>query len=329
MRNHHFLFYFLIGCFASCSPKDDEISKFAAENKLFQFEVSMEREMNLFNSAEKGQPLTSKVSEVENNLHDLFALQIFDEDGYPYAYVVGDDISKIILNLVEGHVYEFQATYIRNGKNIVQKIQDTYSEYGLPLSTYQSGPTELNKIYYGADNHLAYLGWYKITGEGPLVNQLHTAVDRYYNVIEFEATQDNREIELNLKRVSIAINLEVDLGEETELEQLIFTPEGSNSYVIDLKEGKGTLQIPFLTLPGDEGLRAMDEIIKPNHLEDFTFSIGTEQNPHRFYAGSIEVRRNTEYNLKAIYHFPENKIGMDFLPGHQHNINIELRNTDF
>lgn len=74
-----------------------------------------------------------KSSEKNQDHPDLFGIQIYQANGFPYAYVVGDDLSKISVDLPKNEVFTVKATYVKDGKEKIV-YRPRMEEWGSPLS---------------------------------------------------------------------------------------------------------------------------------------------------------------------------------------------------
>lgn len=303
MKNIYFSLFITL-LLASCSPESEELSQQQTQSELITYKIALGGELNMSESPLKSSRNEKDKAAANTSTNDLFGIQVYNDSGNPYAYVLGDDISRITLELEEDEEYEIQVTYIKNGKDILFEYVYEKFDYGLPFFTANYGEAIKNKVYYGGEDYLMYLGSNSISGTNDIIHQQHTPADRYYNAIPFTALGEDREISLDLKRVSLGVDVELDLGEDAAIEQVLFTPQGSGSSEIQLADGKGALGIPYLTLQGDGSLRAMDKVIKEGHQENFTFQLTTEENGQVLYSGSIEVKRNTRYKLKISNEVP-------------------------
>ncbi|MEG9327229.1 hypothetical protein V6B16_04725 [Salinimicrobium catena] len=238
-----------------------------------------------------------RVQNKESQNSDLFALQIFDIlNDKPYAYVVGDSIPKVRIDFIKDHEYEVKMTYLKNARNIVRYIPENI--WGDPFVAGYS-ETELNQVYYSSATKLRGISSSFIdteSSESPLRMGKYVEVDRYHGILNsFIATEDSTTLNIKLKRMVFGIRLNIEIIEE-EVDTLKFTINSmyhQKEYIIPISEGKGNLEIPYLSLGfpnmySDE----LDTATGETYEENVKINIGTIENPIKFYDGTIRVIRN-------------------------------------
>lgn len=227
---------------------------------------------------------------------DLFALQFYDIDNKPYARVVGDDISKIMVDFKLGQQYKIKMTYLRDGMNLIRKTGD--KTWGSPFNATFS-ETEINKVYYTSSTALDYISSPFIDTQDEQSDVRlgkYVEIDRYHEVVEvFEATEEISTININLKRLVFGVKLNVEL-EDRDVEVVRFSFNHHNHqqvYFISMSEGKGHLEIPFLSFgfPNIYG-NELDYGVVDNYNENVHISIGSLENEISFFDGTINVPRN-------------------------------------
>ena len=231
------------------------------------------------------------------NTADLFGIQIYDSGNKPYAFVIGDDFSKVLVELKKDELYKLKATYVKDGQNVLH-FWEQVGEWGGPFETRSRSGTVLNKVYYSSANEIfparAQLESLKDEFWGN-----HSDIDRYYGSTQFIANDKNPTIGINLLRMVFGLKANLSLEENIEdVENLYFTINNGQfprEYFIPVSEGSGELEIPFLTLgiPHCSGCAiALDYAMGEDYQENISISIGTIDNPIRFYSGEITVKRN-------------------------------------
>ena len=290
MRFHSIL---LLGLFAvSCSSDRPEPEEFQEikEPEMVSVKMSFKGEVSVSQSPLKNSETAST---------DLFGIQFYDNTIQPYAYVVGDDISQLAIDLHKEQEYRIKATYIKNGKELLHYSPEI-GEYSNPLiSELRSGPI-LNQVNYSSTDHLPFISHVDVH-DVALDSYKYAEIDRYYGYVpSFTTTiEDVQTLTLDLKRMIFGLKLRFDLGslEDQNVDQIRFSVNGYGErvFALPVSEGVATLEIPYLTIAVPEYLNsatALDFAMENNYSEDISISIGTFDNYTRYFDGVITVQRN-------------------------------------
>lgn len=289
------LLLFLLICY-SCSTEEPSVEPPEQPG----IEIPQKEDLNKANFSFTGE-LTSKKStykSFQSEGTDLFAMQFFDvKTKKPYAHVLGDDLGKINVDFIKGRTYRMKVAYVVDGKEIVSNHE---GHYQAPFSRSNNAPSELNKVYYSSD---VYLPGISLPGVS-LYNfgGTYLEVDRYHGILqEFEVTEDQENIKIDLKRMVFGVELEITLNTESN-EPLYFainpTIGFNREYGFTTNEGTGVLQIPYLTLgfPNSTAVDLyetdMDRAFFSEYSEDVHISIGTPENHIKYFDGKLTVHRN-------------------------------------
>lgn len=231
------------------------------------------------------------------DINDLFALQFYDlENGRAYARVVGNDISKIKVEFKAEHKYKVKMTYLKNGANIIRKTGENM--WGTPFNAIFS-ETEINKVYYTSSTELNHISESFLDTPDQTSSQRYgkyVEVDRYHGIVEeFEVAEETETITINMKRMVFGVRLYVE-HEEADINVIQFSVNHHNhqqKYSIAMTEGKGMLEIPFLSF-GFPGFYSneLDHGIVDNYREEVKISIGTAENGIQFFDGTVSIPRN-------------------------------------
>ncbi|MFD2516832.1 hypothetical protein [Salinimicrobium flavum] len=237
-----------------------------------------------------------KTEETQKN--DLFGIQFYDSSNKPYAFLIGDDASEVLVDLKKSEDYKVKVTYIKDAKDLLYYWSDE-GEWGVPLQSWGRSGTILNKVYYTSANELSWISHTSIQTRN-LDSDTYAAVDRYYGAQEFTAIDDLQVIPIALKRMIFGLKLKFDLKNinDPSIDSLRFsvnTHDAGREYSIPVVEGLGTLEIPYLTIAVPECescVIALDLALNEDYKENISISIGTFDNHTRFYDGLIPVQRN-------------------------------------
>ena len=291
MKNIYF-FLFSSLLFTSCSTDSDQLSQQQAEEEFVTVGITLGGELTVTESPLKsGIQAATKAADTTGST-DLFGIQIYDAiNDIPYAYVVGNEISQISFELKKDWEYDIEMTYIKDGKNKIKRNSE--NKWSFPL--FASGEeTPLNEIFYGTSNELNVsisLVSYKNSDDIEFV-----PVDRYYAIQKgYTTTESENEIELNLKRVVFGLSLQIDLGTRNNIDEVVFRFSETHhrtKYYINLKDGKGYLELPLITLG-----TSSDRAIEDDHEEDVRLLLGTEDQYYRFFSETLKVKRNTMHHI--------------------------------
>lgn len=247
-----------------------------------------------------GEIVAQKLYQKQNDdEHELFGMQFYEvETQKPYAYVVGDEISKISVNFRTGRSYMMKMTYLRNGKNIVYNYQGRWGE---PFHITDHGTPSLNEVYYSSGITLESIS-------SPFINLIHgdggtyVEVDRYHGLIEkFELHEDQSKLSIDLKRLVFGLTLNINSADPI-YESIYLSIKGNHhelrEYIFPLNNGNGSLEIPYITLgfpsfnPFEKYLNILDRSVKGEYSEKIHISIGTPNHYTLFFDDYITVSRN-------------------------------------
>ena len=301
MKRFHLLsLVFLTSLLFSCSADSDfpETLQEEKEQNIITLGFDLRGQLNITETSMKQ---SMQKQGITMGPDDLFGIQVFSENGNPYAHVVGDDISKINMDFVEDESYDFKMTYIKNAKN---KIYSWGTDsWGRPFQN-DARETVLNKVYYTSSDELGRFNYAGMNTKEGSVSETYTEIDRYYGYIDGTLlNQDTEKITIYLQRVVFALNLNFSVAENlTEIDSLRFAINVNEShssvkeYFVPIENGEGQLAIPFLTL-GKQNQK-LEDVLADGYETDIDISIGTPENYVLFYDGSITVERMFKYNLE-------------------------------
>lgn len=283
-----FLALFII----SCNLEEQESEELQVQNPLQDLvSVKMNFKGDLtFSEA----PLKGMKS--ENT--DLFGIQFYDNTFQPYAYVVGDDVTQISIDLKKEQEYNIKATYIKGGKNLLHYTTQN-GEWGNPLTTKNRLGPNLNQIYYSSTDHLSQIAHVDVQ-DVALDSYKYAEVDRYYGSSSIFTTTDTiQNLSLDLKRMIFGLKLRFDLSslQNKEVDQIRFSINGYGDrvFAIPVSEGMATIDIPHITIAVPEWenwFEALEYAMGENYSEDISISIGTFDNHTLYFDGVITVQRN-------------------------------------
>lgn len=302
-----FIVLFLINCSAEKEETTDKGSVTEEQGAIPEEESGQESEEEKPEEGYSragfifsGEYAEQKSASTKTELADLFALQFYDtETQQPYAFVLGDDINQIKVDFRTGHTYMLKITYIKNGQNI---IYDYDGRWGSPFTNSGYITANLNQPYYSSDIFLNGISspFIYLKDES---GALYVETERFHGIIEnFEITEENKDLSIDLQRLVFGISLNVELADST-LDTISFAIhseyDSPKKYFITLQEGKGNLEIPFLSLgfpleqdQGPKYLNTLDMAVLGEYQEDVHFSIGTKQNETLFFDDFVSVERN-------------------------------------
>lgn len=271
----------------------------------------------------------SKNVETEDN--DLFGIQFYEvETKKPYGYVLGDDISQVTMDFRTGHPYMMKMTYLKNAKDILYSYEEKWGE---PFNISGHNTAVLNQAYYSSSVRLEkisapYLNLKNVDGG------LYVEEDRYHEVIEsFKILREQEDLAINLKRLVFGLTLNVE-SEDIDLDILYLSINAKHNkpreYSLALTEGKGSLEIPYITLgfpnldPFEKYLNKLDRAVLGEYQERVHISIGTPDKYTRYFDDYITVKRN---RMMVVDLSPEED---EESSNHSFNINFEegMLNTD-
>lgn len=231
---------------------------------------------------------------------DLFGIQFYDNTNQPYAFIIGDDISQLSIDLNKEQEYKIRATYIKNGKNVLSYSPEI-GEWSFPvISELRLGPV-LNQVNYSSTDYLPFISHANVHA-AELDTYKYAAVDRYYGFVPSftTTTEDIQTLTLDLKRMIFGLKLRFDLKnlENQNIDNIRFSvngADGERAFSVPVSAGVATLEIPHLTIAVPLHLNsgtALDNALDENYSEDISISIGTFDNATKFFNGVITVQRN-------------------------------------
>lgn len=296
MKKPYYRSLFIVIFLSMSCNSEMELNSYGTHNEEDLLEIGFNFGGEIFVSED---PLKAMEAEIT----DLFALQFYDlENDKAYARVVGNDISKIKVEFKAEHQYKVKMTYLKNGANIIRKTGE--NTWGTPFKATFS-ETEINKVYYTSSTELNHISDSFL--DTPEDNSSfrygkYVEVDRYHGVLDaFKVTEDTEIININMKRMVFGVRLNVQY-EEADIDVIQFSinhPYHQQKYSISMTDGKGGLEIPFLSLgfPGYY-LDELDYGVVDSYREDVHISIGTPENGIQFFDGTISVPRNVMMVMK-------------------------------
>lgn len=148
--------------------------------------------------------------------NDLYGIQVYscpNVDGATtytyYAYGLFDDTSLMNIKLLEGYKYKFVATMVVNGKNVIRSTNNVYS------SPFNSTSLD-NKFIYSKDKNIGGTSGVSV-GNVSLVGHTgsfkHANIDRYYGESGDYIPENNKKVEIDMKRTTFGIKYATDLSE--------------------------------------------------------------------------------------------------------------------
>lgn len=228
---------------------------------------------------------------------DLFAIQIYDQTGSPYAFVVGDNILEVSVDLYESQLYKIKATYVKEGKSKLY-YWEQFNEWGGPFATKSNSGTVLNKTYYSSSNEI-FPARAQVEAKEDYHWGKYSEIERFYGTANFVPSSEVSSAQINLFRMAFGLKANLTLEDKNaDIENLLFTIANGQfprEYTIPVSEGVGQIHIPFLTLamPECSGCAiALDFALEEDYSENISISIGTAENPIRFFDEELVVKRN-------------------------------------
>lgn len=284
--NYKLPLYLIAFLFLSCSLEEQENT--IQNEKVISVNFDLGGELSLAK-------LPLKNSDTLNP--DLLAIQFYDQAGSPYAFVVGDNVTEISVDLYENQSYKIKATYVKKGKNKLY-YWEQFNEWGGPFATRSSSGTILNKTYYSSTNEIFPARAQVETKEDYHWGK-YSEVERFYGVAHFSPSSEDSIVNINLSRMAFGLKAQLSLEDENlDVANILFSISNGQfprEYVIPVSEGVAHLEIPFLTLaiPQCQGCAiALDFALEENYAENISISIGTSENPIRFFEGEMVIKRN-------------------------------------
>lgn len=305
---------FLALFFITCSPEKvdpKEENEFVEEVVEEVVEVEGPEEgYSRANFTFAGEFATQKSASVKSEETDLFAIQFYEVDTQtPYAFVVGDEISQVTVDFRTGHSYMLKITYIKNGQDIIAGQDGRWSS---PFGNSGYVATDLNQPYYSSDFFMNAISSPFIHLEDE-TGGLYVETERFHGIIEsFEITEEQKDLSVQLQRLVFGLTLNVEMADQSQ-DSLYFALHsefnGPREHFIPIVEGKGTLEIPYISLgfPGldqtPQYLNILDMAVLGEYHENVHISIGVPDHHTLFFDDFITVTRNT---MTIIDLMPEN-----------------------
>lgn len=251
---------------------------------------------------------SSPSRELKIGLEDLFNIQIYDvQSDSPYAMVLADNLDKVSIDFKKGKKYEILVSYIKNGKKEVKKREDL--GWFLPFLPSWSSDTPLNTVRYTNNEEFNYISNPSVSRESGLF-ETYVPVDRFFGHIkEFVPDGSTDAITVPMQRMVFGLTVTVTLEEVPEIQNATVTVHPSiinenspRKFNIDLKDGKGVIEIPYLTLETNEGQKGdLRSILRNQYEEKLLLTIGTEQEPARFYKSETTVKRMMMHHINLTW----------------------------
>ena len=240
-----------------------------------------------------------KASESTQQQQDLFGIQVYDvEEGEPYAYVLADKSEGLALEVESGKTYRYVTTYVRNAKGLLEKENGRWLQ---PFSLSNANAPQINSFVYASSSSFAELATPEVAVAGE-ERQTYLPIDRYHSLLETSHEAETATLNLDLKRMVFGIEFEVDLGEGSLIEEVVFRvnpsegfPQGQQ-HLIGLEDGKGFLEVPYLSLAVPEG--NLNEALEEDYTENVLVSLGTLEEPERFAHAFLMMSRNKLLEIK-------------------------------
>lgn len=213
------LFYLLLAAtLFACSSEDGTFESNQPQNnpapagKYYSVALDLQGEVADFTVSQE--PLTKVEGEPTN---DLYVINVYSKPANGgsytrYAYGTFDRTEGMVVNLLEGNLYQFQVTLIKDAKDKLYWEND--STYGW----YNAGAILLNRFiiqtwngtYYGAGHGLIYLKDFEYAYGRPIL-------DRYYGEVTDYEPVENGKIAVDLYRGVFGARVNVTGLEEGQL----------------------------------------------------------------------------------------------------------------
>lgn len=198
------LFYLLLAAtLFACSSEDGTFESNQPQNnpapagKYYSVALDLQGEVADFTVSQE--PLTKVEGEPTN---DLYVINVYSQPANggsytQYAYGTFDRTGGMVVNLLEGNLYQFEVTLIKDAKDKLYWENDTTYSW----SSYSHTATLLNRfiiqtwdgIDYGADQGLIYLKDFEDNYGRPIL-------DRYYGEVTDYEPVENGKIAVDLYR---------------------------------------------------------------------------------------------------------------------------------
>ena len=218
------LFYLLLAAtLFACSSEDGTLENNqpqdnpAPAGKYYAVALDLQGEVADFTVTQE--PLTKVEGEPTN---DLYVINVYSKPAAggsytQYAYGTFDRTGGMVVNLLEGNLYQFRVTLVKDAKDKLEWVNDsTYGWYYRSSSSHQA--ILLNRFVmqtwsesvYGADCRNIYLKDFEASYYRPLL-------DRYYGEVTDYEPVENGKIAVDLYRVVFGVRVNVAGLEEGQL----------------------------------------------------------------------------------------------------------------
>lgn len=224
------LFYLLLAAtLFACSSQDGTLENNqpqdnpAPAGKYYSVALDLQGEVADFTVSQE--PLTKVEGEPTN---DLYVINVYSKPAAggsytQYAYGTFDRTEGMVVNLLEGNLYRFQVTLVKDAKDKLDWENDSTYKWG----SYGYNGKLLNRFiiqtwngtYYGADHCLIYLKDFEDAYSCPIL-------DRYYGEVTDYEPVENGKIAVDLYRGVFGARVNVTGLEEGQLHfQMSSAPE--------------------------------------------------------------------------------------------------------
>ena len=224
------LFYLLLAAtLFACSSEDGTFESNQPQNnpapagKYYSVALDLQGEVADFTVSQE--PLTKVEGEPTN---DLYVINVYSKPANggsytQYAYGTFDRTEGMVVNLLEGNLYQFQVTLVKDAKDKLYWENDSTYMWG----SYGGNGKLLNRFiiqtwydtYYGADRGLIYLKDFEDAYGCPIL-------DRYYGEVTDYEPVENGKIAVDLYRGVFGARVNVTGLEEGQLHfQMSSAPE--------------------------------------------------------------------------------------------------------
>lgn len=159
----------------------------------------------------------SDLTKAEEN-NDLYGVQVYSrpaqsDDAYkPYAYGLFDSMEGREIKLLDGYEYKFEATMVKEGKEVCYK--NYIDSYSAPffLSPINNSIKCSPLFSYDAANHLSYLEsgtTYMREKKGDAIFK-RPNTDRYYGEVEGFVPSDGSKVTISMKRTAFGLKVKTE-----------------------------------------------------------------------------------------------------------------------
>ena len=215
------LFYFLLAAtLFACSSQNETFENNGLQDtpapagKYYTVALDLQGEVADFTVTQE--PLTKVEGEPTN---DLYVINVYSKPASggsytQYAYGTFDRTGGMVVNLLEGNLYQFRVTLIKDAKDkLYWETDSIYAWYGVSNRPVLLNRFELqtwNGTYYGADQERIYLKDFEDPYARPIL-------DRYYGEVTDYEPVENGKIAVDLYRVVFGVRVNVTGLEEGQL----------------------------------------------------------------------------------------------------------------